>query len=76
MNCEGLTPFFLSRMKKYQVLFQVYRHRIQSYNQKFRNIAALRLDLLDEELEFIWETLCEERVKGEWDKPFEFEKQV
>lgn len=36
-----LVEHVLSRMKKYQVLFQVYRHRIQSYNQKFRNIAAL-----------------------------------
>lgn len=31
----------LSRMKKYQVLAQVYRHRIAGYNQTFRNIAAL-----------------------------------
>lgn len=31
----------LSRMKKYQVLAQVYRHRIAGYNQTFRNVAAL-----------------------------------
>ena len=31
----------LSRMKKYQVLTQVYRHRIADYHQRFRNIAAL-----------------------------------
>jgi len=31
----------LSRMKKYQVLAQVYRHRIGHYNQTFRNVAAL-----------------------------------
>jgi hypothetical protein len=31
----------LSRMKKYQILAQVWRHRIAGYNQTFRNIAAL-----------------------------------
>ena len=31
----------LSRVKKYQVLAQVYRHRIADYNRRFRNIAAL-----------------------------------
>lgn len=31
----------LSRMKKYQVLAQVYRHHKKYYNQDFRNIAAL-----------------------------------
>lgn len=31
----------LSRLKKYQVLSQVYRHRITRYNQTFRNVAAL-----------------------------------
>jgi hypothetical protein len=31
----------LSRLKKYQVLAQVYRHRIAGYNQRFRTIAAL-----------------------------------
>jgi len=31
----------LSRLKKYQVLAQVYRHRISGYNRRFRNIAAL-----------------------------------
>jgi len=31
----------LSRVKKYQVLAQVYRHRISDYNRRFRNIAAL-----------------------------------
>lgn len=30
-----------SRLKKYQVLAQVYRHRIGDYNRRFRNIAAL-----------------------------------
>ena len=30
-----------SRLKKYQVLAQVYRHRITDYNRRFRNIAAL-----------------------------------
>ena len=31
----------LSRVKKYQLLAQVYRHRIVDYNRRFRNIAAL-----------------------------------
>jgi hypothetical protein len=31
----------LSRVKKYQVLAQVYRHRIADYNRRFRNVAAL-----------------------------------
>jgi hypothetical protein len=31
----------LSRVKKYQVLAQVYRHRISDYTRRFRNIAAL-----------------------------------
>ena len=31
----------LSRLKKYQVLAQVYRHRLADYNRRFRNIAAL-----------------------------------
>jgi hypothetical protein len=31
----------LSRVKKYQVLVQVYRHRITDYNRRFRNVAAL-----------------------------------
>ena len=31
----------LSRLKKYQVLAQVYRHRIADYNRRFRNVAAL-----------------------------------
>lgn len=31
----------LSRMKKYPILFQVYRPKISDYNQRFRNIAAL-----------------------------------
>ncbi len=30
-----------SRVKKYQVLVQVSRHRITDYNRRFRNIAAL-----------------------------------
>ena len=30
-----------SRLKKYQVLAQVYRHRIADYNRRFRTIAAL-----------------------------------
>jgi len=31
----------LSRLKKYQVLAQVYRHRMSDYNRRFRNVAAL-----------------------------------
>ena len=31
----------LSRVKKYQVLAQVYRHRIADDNRRFRNVAAL-----------------------------------
>lgn len=31
----------LSRLKKYQVLAQVYRHRITGYNRRFRTVAAL-----------------------------------
>ena len=31
----------LSRVKKYQVLAQVYRHRISDYTRRFRNVAAL-----------------------------------
>lgn len=31
----------LSRVKKYQVLAQVYRHRIGDYTRRFRNVAAL-----------------------------------
>ena len=31
----------LSRVKKYQVLVQVYRHRIADYNRRFRNVSAL-----------------------------------
>ena len=31
----------LSRVKKYQVLAQVYRHHITDYNRRFRNVAAL-----------------------------------
>ena len=31
----------LSRVKKYQVLAQVYRHRVTDANRRFRNIAAL-----------------------------------
>ena len=30
-----------SRLKKYQVLAQVYRHRIADYNRRFRTVAAL-----------------------------------
>ncbi len=36
-----LVEHVLSRMKKYQILAQVYRHKIMDYNQRFRNIAAL-----------------------------------
>lgn len=36
-----LIEHVLSRMKKYQILYQVYRHRIKDYGQRFRNIAAL-----------------------------------
>jgi len=36
-----LIEHVLSRMKKYQILYQVYRHRIEDYGQRFRNIAAL-----------------------------------
>lgn len=36
-----LVEHILSRMKKYQILFQVYRHAFKDYNQRFRNIAAL-----------------------------------
>ena len=31
----------LSRLKKYQVLAQVYRHHLGDYNRRFRNVAAL-----------------------------------
>jgi len=31
----------LSRLKKYHVLVQTYRHRIAEYNRRFRNVAAL-----------------------------------
>lgn len=31
----------LSRMKKYQMLAQVYRHKMKDYSQRFRNIAGL-----------------------------------
>src|SRR3990172_2200683 len=31
----------LSRMKKYQILAKVYRHKMIDYNRRFRNIAAL-----------------------------------
>lgn len=36
-----LVEHVLSRVKKYQVLVQVYRHRIADYNRRFRNVAAL-----------------------------------
>ncbi|MBI5678101.1 MAG: IS5/IS1182 family transposase, partial [Planctomycetes bacterium] len=36
-----LVEHVFSRMKKYQILAQVYRHKIMDYNQRFRNIAAL-----------------------------------
>ena len=36
-----LVEHVLSRVKKYQVLAQVYRHRIADYNRRFRNVAAL-----------------------------------
>lgn len=36
-----LVEHVLSRMKKYQILAQVYRHKIMDYNKRFRNIAAL-----------------------------------
>ncbi|MDO8744815.1 MAG: transposase family protein, partial [Candidatus Brocadiaceae bacterium] len=36
-----LVEHVLSRMKKYQILAQVYRHKIMYYNQRFRNSAAL-----------------------------------
>ena len=31
----------LSRLKKYQLLAHVYRHRMSDYNRRFRNVAAL-----------------------------------
>lgn len=31
----------IARLKPYQVLAQVYRHRIADYNRRFRNVAAL-----------------------------------
>ncbi|MBI3021860.1 MAG: hypothetical protein HYY59_07675 [Candidatus Omnitrophica bacterium] len=31
----------IARMKKYQVLAQVYRHRVRAYGLRVRNIAAL-----------------------------------
>lgn len=31
----------LSRLKKYQILAQVYRHKVKDYTHRFRNIAAL-----------------------------------
>jgi len=31
----------IARLKHYQVLAQVYRHRIADYNRRFRNVAAL-----------------------------------
>jgi len=36
-----LVEHVLSRMKKYQILAQVYRHKMLDYNRRFRNIAAL-----------------------------------
>ena len=36
-----LVEHVLSRLKKSQVLAQVYRHHIADYNRRFRNIAAL-----------------------------------
>jgi len=36
-----LVEHVFSRLKKYQVLAQVYRHHIADYNRRFRNIAAL-----------------------------------
>ncbi|MBI3320202.1 MAG: transposase [Candidatus Omnitrophica bacterium] len=36
-----LVEHVLSRVKKYQVLVQVYRHRLTDYNRRFRNVAAL-----------------------------------
>ena len=36
-----LVEHVLSRLKKYQVLAQVYRHHLADYNRRFRNIAAL-----------------------------------
>lgn len=36
-----LVEHILSRIKKYQVLAQIYRHRVRNYNQDFKNVAAL-----------------------------------
>ncbi|NOG42069.1 transposase family protein [Candidatus Brocadia sinica] len=36
-----LIEHVLSRMKKYQILAQVYCHKMIDYNRRFRNIAAL-----------------------------------
>lgn len=36
-----IVEHILSRLKKYQVLAQIYRHRIADYNRRFRNVAAL-----------------------------------
>src|SRR3972149_6138561 len=36
-----LVEHVLSRMKKYQILAQVYRHKMIDYNRRFRNMAAL-----------------------------------
>lgn len=36
-----IVEHILSRVKKYQLLAQVYRHRIADYNRRFRNVAAL-----------------------------------
>lgn len=36
-----LVEHVLSRMKKYRILAQVYRHKIIDYNRRFKNVAAL-----------------------------------
>jgi len=36
-----LVEHVFSRLKKYAILVQVYRHRIADYNRRFRNVAAL-----------------------------------
>lgn len=36
-----IVEHFIARLKKYQLLAQVYRHRVGQYGQRVRNIAAL-----------------------------------
>ena len=67
---SGLNNIHEGRLVPYQEVRDLFKTK---NDDKFKDELGQRLSLEGEELDFVCERLFEERNKGEWDKPFEFE---